>query len=234
LPHNDNGVNIGQDIEMGSTMRRGSYHHGDLANALTSAATDLARQGGPEAVVLREAARQVGVSPTAAYRHFASHGDLIHEVKERCQVTLAEYMDAELATGTPADDPEVEAVRHLRALGMGYIRFALAEPGLFRTAFWHTGMPKEMDLSGQFDAPAYAKLSAALDRLTELGLIQPEDRPLAEVFPWAVAHGLSALLVDGPLGGLPEEFRDAAVHRAMTAVIDGLCRRPWSSEHPEA
>jgi len=183
--------------------------------------------------VLREAARQVGVSPTAAYRHFASHGDLIHEVKERCQVTLAEYLDAEIAAGTPADDPEVEAVRHVRALGTGYIRFALAEPGLFRTAFCHTGSPKQMDAAGQFDAPAYAKLSAALDRLTELGLIDPADRPLAEVFPWALAHGLAALLVDGPLGVLPEERREAVVRRAMTAVIDGLCRRPWSAEHPD-
>ena len=50
-------------------LRRDRYHHGDLANALTLAATDLAREGGPEAVVLRQAARQVGVSATAAYRH---------------------------------------------------------------------------------------------------------------------------------------------------------------------
>ena len=65
------------------------YHHGDLANALTAAATELARDGGPEAVVLREAARKVGVSATAAYRHFAGHGDLIHAVKELAQERLA-------------------------------------------------------------------------------------------------------------------------------------------------
>lgn len=70
-------------------------------------------------------------------------------------------------------------------------------------------------------------------KLTELGLIDPADRPLAEVFPWAVAHGLALLLVDGPLGRLPEEYREAMVNRAITATIDGLCRRPWSTEHPE-
>ena len=212
-------------------MRRNSYHHGDLANALTDAATDLARSGGPEAVVLRQAARQVGVSATAAYRHFASHADLMHEVKERCQSTLAGYMDAELDRTEPSEDPAAEAVRRLRALGFGYLRFAIAEPGLFRTAFCHTDSEKEK-LMEAWDSPAYARLSAALDELAELDLIAPDVRPLAEVFSWATVHGLANLLVDGPLGGIPDELREAAVERTMAAVIDGLTQRPISREHP--
>ena len=116
-------------------MRRPSYHHGDLANALTVAATQLARDGGPEAVVLREAARQVGVSATAAYRHFSGHGDLLHAVKGQAIDLLVASLDAELARTAPLSDPAAEAARRLRALGYGYLRFALAEPGLFRTAF---------------------------------------------------------------------------------------------------
>src|SRR3954462_15106324 len=83
---------------------RGSYHHGDLANALTTAATQLARDGGPEAVVLREAARKVGVSATAAYRHFAGYDDLIHAVKECAQDDLAEAMRTELAASPSLPD----------------------------------------------------------------------------------------------------------------------------------
>src|SRR5215471_15488734 len=86
-------------------MLRGTYHHGDLANALTVAATQLARDGGPEAVVLREAARTVGVSATAAYRHFAGHGDLMHAVKERAQESLAASMRSELAASKPNAKP---------------------------------------------------------------------------------------------------------------------------------
>ena len=118
---------------------RGRYHHGDLANALTVAATQLAREGGPEAVVLREAARSVGVSATAAYRHFAGHGDLIHAVKERAQAALADRMRAELAAGEPETDPARDALRRLFAIGIGYLNFALTEPGLFRTAFCRGG-----------------------------------------------------------------------------------------------
>ncbi len=220
---------MGENDEVTRTMRRDSYHHGNLASALTEAATDLARTGGPEAVVLREAARQVGVSATAAYRHFASHADLIHEVKERCQGTLARYMDDEL-TRTPAqDDPKAEAVRRLYALGLGYLHFAIAEPGLFRTAFCHTDSEKDKEIAG-WESPAYAKLSAALDELAELGLIHPEVRPLAELFPWATVHGLATLLVDGPLGVLPEEFREAALRRTMDSILDGLTQRPLSRE----
>ncbi|OLB78524.1 MAG: hypothetical protein AUI14_12885 [Actinobacteria bacterium 13_2_20CM_2_71_6] len=203
-------------------LRRDTYHHGDLANALTVAATDLARQGGPEAVVLREAARQVGVSATAAYRHFAGHGDLIHEVKERCQAALAEHMRAEVDAVPPVADPRQEAVRRLRALGRGYIRFALAEPGLFRTAFCRAESPREKTLD-MMTAPAFTMLAEVLDELTELGLIDPARRPYAETVAWGNAHGIAALLVDGPLNGLPDEYRDATVERTIDATVAGLC-----------
>src|SRR5213082_3414767 len=158
------------------------------------AATDLAQEGGPEAVVLRQAARQVGVSATAAYRHFAGHGDLIHEVKERCQAALAEHMHAEV----DAEEP-------------------VAEPRLFRTAFCHADTPREQGFE-MIESPAFAMLTDVLDELMSLGLIAPADRPYTEMVAWSSAHGLAALLVDGPLGWLPEELRDAAVKRALDAT----------------
>src|SRR5215475_7023933 len=100
-------------VRAGKTPRT-SYHHGDLANALTSAATQMARDGGPEAVVLREAARKVGVSATAAYRHFSGHGDLVHAVKEHCDETLAASMRSAIESGDPLPDPGEEAIRRLR------------------------------------------------------------------------------------------------------------------------
>ena len=42
---------------------RKTFRHGDLRNALVAAGLELARTGGPGAVVLREATRQAGVSP---------------------------------------------------------------------------------------------------------------------------------------------------------------------------
>ncbi len=45
---------------------------GAVREGLVAAGVELARAGGPDAVVLREAARMVGVVPNAAYRHFAA------------------------------------------------------------------------------------------------------------------------------------------------------------------
>src|SRR5262245_40935697 len=123
--------------------QRGAYHHGDLRNALSDAALALARVGGPEAVVLREAARRAGVSATAAYRHFAKHADLVEEVKHRALAELARAMEAALtaadakATAIGAT-PQERARRRLHAVGRGYLNFAQGQPGLFRTAFCRT------------------------------------------------------------------------------------------------
>jgi AcrR family transcriptional regulator len=84
---------------------RSSYHHGDLPNALADAATDMARHGGPDAVVLRAAARAAGVSAAAAYRHFADHGELLHVVRRRALDALGAAMRASLDAGDPLPDP---------------------------------------------------------------------------------------------------------------------------------
>jgi AcrR family transcriptional regulator len=209
---------------------RGSYHHGDLANALTAAATQMARDGGPEAVVLREAARKVGVSATAAYRHFSGYGDLIHAVKECAQDNLAGAIRAELTSTSTLDDPEAEVLRRLRAIGTGYLRFALSEPGLFRTAFTRADKGSapfdaatfEERAAGMAASPAFAMLAEILDRLVEVGLLAPERRPYAEIFAWSATHGLAMLLLDGPLAALPPEVQDDVIARTIDGVVHGL------------
>jgi AcrR family transcriptional regulator len=204
---------------------RDSYHHGDLANALTVAATQLAREGGPEAVVLREAARKVGVSATAAYRHFAGHGDLIHAVKDQAGEALAASMRAALAATPPLPDLASEALRRMDAIGRAYLRFAVTEPGLYRTAFCRAeaGQPtlaERADLMGE--SPPYQILSECLDLLVAAGLLTPERRPYAEVFAWSCTHGLAMLMLDGPLNHLPESEREPVIDRVLTGVIQGL------------
>src|SRR6201984_3927178 len=53
---------------------------GAVRDGLVAAGLELARTGGPGAVVLREAARMVGVVPNAAYRHFADRDELLAAV----------------------------------------------------------------------------------------------------------------------------------------------------------
>ncbi|GAA2093128.1 TetR/AcrR family transcriptional regulator [Streptomyces albiaxialis] len=204
------------------------YHHGDLRNALIEAATGLAREGGPGAVVLRAAARRVGVSPTAAYRHFEGQADLLDEVKQYGQRRLAEHMlvaGAEVA----GDGPEA-AVARIRALGRGYVRFAVEEPGLFSAAFGGTEMsPLVVGEAGgvvaedqSWRAPAFDMLAESLDALVACGLMPAERRPGAEVSAWAMAHGLATLVLEGPLAGLPAEMFEHLVERALSDIVAGF------------
>ena len=71
---------------------RPTYHHGDLRNSLIQAALALVAERGVEGFSLREAARTVGVSPSACYRHFADREELLAAVAHEGLDTLAEEM----------------------------------------------------------------------------------------------------------------------------------------------
>jgi AcrR family transcriptional regulator len=206
----------------GGRPQRATYHHGDLPKALTDAATEMARAGGPDAVVLRAAARAAGVSAAAAYRHFADHGELLQVVRERAIDALAAAMRESLNSGDPLPDPAQEAVRRLRALGRAYISFALHDPGLFRTAFCRpeTAVPDVTDRIATHGP--FALLSGVLDELVEHGVLDPSRRQGAEIPAWAAVHGLATLLVDGPLALLDEQDRALAMERNADFVLNGI------------
>lgn len=204
--------------------RRSGYHHGDLRNALTDAATDLARAGGPDAVVLREAARRVGVSATAAYRHFASHVDLFNAVKERALSALAAAMQKEISAVPDGGDRVKRALARFQAVGVAYIRFALAEPGLFRVACDRRApvpAPGEPDRPWTGTGP-FQLLGSALDELVACGRLDPARRPFTDVAAWASVHGMSLLLLDGPLARLSEREREAAIARQGEIFTAGI------------
>src|SRR5581483_12449041 len=106
---------------------RKTFRHGDLRKALLAAGIELARNGGPEAVVLREATRRAGVAPNAAYRHFSSHNDLLQAVRTAAIASLALAIEAEIAAAPRSKRPAESARERLRAVGRGYLKFALAE-----------------------------------------------------------------------------------------------------------
>lgn len=208
------------------SQQRSSYHHGDLPNALTDAATEMARAGGPDAVVLRAAARATGVSAAAAYRHFADHGELLHAVRIRALTALADAMRASLEEGEPLTDPAEESIRRLRALGRAYLDFALNDPGLFRTAFCRPDDPMPDSASDKLaESGPFALTSKVLDDLVENGVLAPHRRPGAEIAAWAAVHGLATLLLDGPLALLDAEERADAMAKTSEFVLAGIIGR---------
>ena len=90
---------------------RTTFRHGDLRRALLQAGMELAREGGPQAVVLREATRSAGVAPNAAYRHFSSHRDLLQAVRAAALSSLAVAIEAEMARARRRKGSPAEAAR---------------------------------------------------------------------------------------------------------------------------
>ena len=204
---------------------RSTYRHGDLRRALLDAGIELARAGGPEAVVLREATRRAGVVPNAAYRHFGSRQELLQAVRAAALAALAAAMEAELGR-LRRRRPEADYARaSLRAVGTAYLRFALNETGLFRTAFGRplpAPDPAPADKAGPGGLNPFELLGVALDRMVEEGVLPAERRPGAEYLAWSAVHGLALLLVDGPLYGMARAPVQALSKRLLDMVEQGL------------
>ncbi|GAB3542834.1 TetR/AcrR family transcriptional regulator [Arthrobacter tecti] len=206
-------------------QKRSTYRHGDLRRALVAAGTELAREGGPAAVVLREVTRRTGVTPNAAYRHFADKKALLHAVSMAAQAELARSIEDEQAGLQPTDDDGAAARARLRAVGAGYLRFAQTQPGLFRTAFAEHADLRDAgsaDSAGASGLTPFQLLSAALDGLVEAGVLPKERRRGAEFLAWSSVHGLAMLVIDGPLRGLDLEQRTFAAQRLLEMVEKGL------------
>ncbi len=204
---------------------RTTYRHGDLRRALLTAGIDMARAGGPGSVVLRAATRRAGVAPNAAYRHFRDRAALLGAVCDAAQSALAAAIEVEQAALPPADDPAAAARARFRAVGTGYLRFARAEPGLFRTAF---SVPDNLDgrdnaaRAGHSGLTPFQLLAAALDGLVEAGVLPRDRRPGAEFLAWSAVHGLATLLIDGPLRAVDDEQAQEIGRRVVEMVDQGL------------
>jgi len=213
---------------------RSTYRHGDLRRALIDAGLELARSGGPQAVVLREATRRAGVVPNAAYRHFANRTDLLVAVRAAAIAAAAVAMEKEFRRAqrsTRAFDEIGIARESLRAVGLGYLRFAFGEPGLFRTAFVAADQlgadPQEHRQAdparaGSSGRNPFQLLGDALDRYVRAGLLPPERRPNAEYLAWSAVHGLAMLVLDGPLRGAPRTMLRGLGERIVEMVERGL------------
>jgi AcrR family transcriptional regulator len=195
------------------------YHHGNLRQALLETATALAREAGPDAVVLREVARRTGVSHNAAYRHFADRDALLEEIANEAMAQLERLMLQRMGEVNATDRHE-RARRRLRATGRAYVEFALSEPGLFEVAFdGFTLLDADDAYCTPLEGP-FGLLNVVLDEGVVAGVVTPEHRQGAEVTCWAAVHGFAVLHQRGPLKPVPAAERAAS----LEIMIDGLER----------
>ena len=197
-----------------------TYHHGDLKPALLDAVEQLVRERGVGQVSLRAVARRVGVTHAASSHHFANKAGLLTAFATQGYMQLAQEVVAAIDEAHPADGPAT-----LDAVGRGYVRFALANPGRFEVMF-------RLDVLNANDPDfvaasegAYSLLVNTIARCQSEGFLGSTDPEVAAVAAWSMVHGLAALWISGRLG---ERIRETDPHRLAEKVsrlyVDAVLR----------
>ena len=198
--------------------RRG-YHHGRLKDALIEAARSLMSERGAAGFTLAEAAKLVGVTAAAPYRHFSDRQALMSELALRG----FELFDQRLAGAWDRGRPE--PLQALRRMGSAYLAFARDEPGLYSAMFGNVGA-LAAPASGAAATKALDGLRLAAEAvLRSRGAPESAARKLALEI-WSLSHGVAMLTISGHLSPAHDGCDPAAVLEAGTfSLIESAVRR---------
>lgn len=181
------------------------YHHGDLRATLIAEGLRLLTERDAESFSLREVARNAGVSATSVYRHFPDKDALMTALAQEglAQLGAAQHAAAEVAGG---------GLESFAATGRTYVRFALANPALFRLIFASPALDgAHHDDSDEADPMTFLRRNAAA-----AGNASPDDPATAirVTRAWSLVHGLAMLILDGQI---PAD--DALIDQVIIADI---------------
>jgi AcrR family transcriptional regulator len=194
------------------------YHHGDLRRGLIAEGLRLLEANGADSFSLREAARGLGVTANAAYRHFSDKSDLLTAIAAHGFASLADRLQS--ALGEAAEE---RAPVRLRRLGGVYVAFAVERPELFRLMFGPYGLCQILRLRQAMTAPSAGQiLSGVLDEMVAEGQMSAGARDGALLRVWSSLHGFGMLALDGLEGLETEAQRETALDGLISFVLKGL------------
>jgi AcrR family transcriptional regulator len=212
-----------------------SYHHGNLRAELITEGLRLLCRDGIAAFSMRRLAQELGVSHAAAYRHFTSKEDLLRAILEEAS---AKFRDALLGAVTPG----VTGEEALYRLGVGYVRFFVANPEIFAlfSMLPVEGGLLETIMSGfatpRAPVPECAPhrdctnidqqpLDSGFQLFKRLALVMrevPEYRDLTErellLGFWGKVHGIAAILITQK-NFIPTDQLDQAIERVVRTAF---------------
>ncbi len=196
-----------------AAARRGSYHHGDLKRALTSAALSLVAEKGPKGFTLTEAARRAGVSAAAPYRHFADKAELLATVAEQGFRDLHADLAAIAVT---------EPKARVTDLGRAYVRWAVAHPDHYRVMFGAEINKAAHPALAVAAEEAFGDLLGAITRCQEAGIVDAGD-PRSVAGPlWSLVHGVASLAIGGELSAVGiQQDPEAMVAGVVAQLLSG-------------
>jgi AcrR family transcriptional regulator len=202
--------------------RHAAYHHGDLRQALVEAALRALATGGAVDLSLRAIGRQLGVSPRAPYRHFATKEALLAAVAIEGFAAFGALVKRHLASVGP--DP----LARLRAVAESYVLFAVEQPAAFRVMYapYATVNENAPDLLRARQDAHQSSMAIILEGQAA-GLLRAGDPMEIALALWSSMHGLAVLLTEGQLGRHDRPIQAAGVATLVSGLLlEGLLRRP--------
>jgi AcrR family transcriptional regulator len=166
-----------------------TYHHGDLRAALLRAAEEILEIEGVGALSARACARRIGVSHSAPIHHFPTLAALLSELAANGYERLAQALRSAMSKegSTPID------------VGMAYVAFAKENKPLFLLM----NDPTRLDSTNPTLQFGRRRVYEVIGNLTSISLAHPTLEQVGQIAGrWAIAHGLTILLLTGRLGGL--------------------------------
>lgn len=186
---------------------------------LVRAAEKLFAAHGVGGVTMRQIARALGYSQTAAYRYFADKEEILAAVRAAALNRFCSKLDA-------AFDPGKDARQNARAVGSAYLQFATDDPDSYRLIF-ATRAP-EGALAPEFSqivARFHATMTDYVQALIDEGYLVGTATELGRAF-WVAAHGIVMMHLSGFLSSI--EVRDEW-HRATMRLIYRGAEAPKSA-----
>lgn len=200
------------------------YHHGNLRDALITAAASIIEESGSADFLISDAAKLAGVSVAAPYRHFKDKDDLLTAVSELGFFALDEQM-REIASGY-----EYGSQACIVELGKGYIRFVTSRPAFFNLMWGDAGATtmsnmaqtqRELRVSGMWLLVNQVEAWCEKQRVKDA---EPIDIALKL---WAMAIGISHLVINGHLSRFVDDVDPYLILATSSdAFLRGLLTHP--------
>jgi len=192
---------------------------------LLQAARDVAVTDGLEGLTLRAIARRAGVSHGAPLRHFPTLAALLAAVAADGFARLIATVDAALADAdeaAAARGDRLDARQRLAVAGQAYVRFALADPGVFTVTF----RPERVDVADpgyqHHGMASFRQLVDLVEAAQAEGWQADERADVLAAVVWAHVHGVAELTLHGALPGVVGEGAAGRVLALSTALALGV------------
>ncbi|WP_328494807.1 TetR/AcrR family transcriptional regulator [Streptomyces sp. NBC_00414] len=204
---------MGDDTAATPVRVRNRRGEGDrLRHEIVAAAVELLDETGDEsAITLRSVARKVGIAAPSIYRHFPDQPAIMLAVVRNAFAELDERLGA--AVDAADDSPRAR----LTALCQGYLGFAEAHPGRYRTMFGGFWMPDPGASSvtaedlGSLGEASMRRLAEALQDCVTAGCATSTDVPADTVALWLGLHGLAHQRAVAPSFPWPPDIEERVI-----------------------